>query len=153
VGAAQLVLAAWVAAAAAGHTAIEWYSLPAAAGLLLAAGRELRHGASWPAWGPGLLVAAVPSAVLAVTTSDGGRAGSVLVAAAAVLVAGARAGIRAPLLVGAGTALALALGFTVRALPWPLGTALAVGVVLVALGVRRERRPVAGFGTRLADLR
>jgi hypothetical protein len=95
----------------------------------------------------------VPSAVLAVTTSDGARAGSVLVAAAAVLVAGARAGIRAPLLVGAGTALALALGFTVRALPWPLGTALVVGVVLVALGVRRERRPVAGFGTRLADLR
>jgi hypothetical protein len=49
--------------------------------------------------------------------------------------------------------LALALGFTVRALPWPLGTALAVGAVLLALGVRRERRPIAGFGTRLADLR
>ena len=31
-------------------------------------------------------------------------------------------------MVGAGTALALALGFTVRALPWPLGAALIVGV-------------------------
>ena len=76
-----------------------------------------------------------------------------LVVAAAVLVAGARTGIRAPLMVGAGTALALALGFTVRALPWPLGTALVVGAVLLArrdaagaLSGRRLRR-------RLADLR
>ena len=40
-----------------------------------------------------------------------------------------------------------------RALPWPLGTALVVGTVLLAVGMRRERRPVAGFGTRLAELR
>jgi hypothetical protein len=152
-GAAQLVLAAWVAFAAAGHTVVEWYSLPAAAGLLIAAGPQLWRGASWPAWGPGLLVAAVPSAVLAVTTSDATRAVAVLVVAAAVLVAGARTGVRAPLMVGAGTALALALGFTVRALPWPLGAALVVGSVLLALGARRERRPIAGFGRRLADLR
>jgi hypothetical protein len=152
-GAAQLVLAGWVAAAGAGLAAVEWYSLPAAVGLLIGAGSQLRHGASWPAWGPGLLVAAVPSAVLAVTTSDGTRAAVVLVVAAAVLVAGARTGVRAPLMVGAGTALALALGFTVRSLPWPLGTALVVGVVLLAVGMRRERHPVAGFGARLADLR
>jgi hypothetical protein len=56
-------------------------------------------------------------------------------------------------MVGAGTALALALGFTVRALPWPLGAALVVGSVLLALGARRERRPIAGFGRRVADLR
>ena len=55
--------------------------------------------------------------------------------------------------VGAGTALALGLGLTVRALPWPVATALVVGAVLLAVGARRERRPVAGFGTRLADLR
>jgi hypothetical protein len=152
-GAAQLVLAAWVAFAAAGHTVVEWYSLPAAVGLLLASGPELRRGASWPAWGPGLLVAAVPSAVLAVATSDPRRAVAVLVVAAAVLVAGARTGIRAPLMVGAGTVLALALGFTARALPWPLAAALVVGAVLLALGTRRERRPVAGFGRRLGDLR
>ena len=152
-GAAQLVFACWVAAAGTGLSAVEWYSLPAAAGLLIGAGPQLRHGASWPAWGPGLLVAAVPSAVLAVTTSDGTRAAAVLVVAAAVLVAGARTGLRAPLMVGAGTALALAVGFTVRSLPWPLGTALVVGVALLAVGMRRERHPVAGFGGRLADLR
>jgi hypothetical protein len=152
-GSAQLVLAAWVAFSAAGHTVVEWYSLPAAIGLLIAAGPDLRRGASWPAWGPGLLVAAVPSAVLAVVTSNGTRAVAVLVAAAAVLVAGARTGLRAPLMVGAGTALALGLGFTVRALPWPLGAALVVGATLLAVGTRRERRPVAGFGRRLAELR
>jgi hypothetical protein len=152
-GATQLVLAAWVGAASAGLAAVEWYSLPAAAGLLIGAGPRLRSGPSWPAWGPGLMVAAVPSAVLAVTTSDGARAAGVLIVAAAVLVAGARTGIRAPLMVGAGTALALALGFTVRSLPWPLGTALVVGGLLLALGMRRERRPVDGFGRRLADLR
>jgi hypothetical protein len=152
-GAVQLVLACWFFFAAAGLAAVEWYSLPAAGGLLIAAGPRLADGPSWPAWGPGLLVAALPSAVLAVTTSDGGRAAGVLVVAAAVLVAGARTGVRAPLMVGAGTALALALGFTVRALPWPLATALVVGAALLALGMRRERRPVAGFGARLADLR
>jgi hypothetical protein len=152
-GAAQLVLACWIAAATADLSAVEWYSLPAAAGLLISSWPDLTRGRSWPAWGPGLLLAAVPSVVLAVTTSDGARGVSVLVVAAAVLVAGARTGVRAPLMIGAGTVLALAVGFTVRALPWPLGTALVVGSVLLALGMRRERRPVDGFGTRLADLR
>jgi hypothetical protein len=152
-GAVQLVLACWFFAAAADLVAVEWYSLPAAGGLLIAAGPRLADGPSWPAWGPGLLAAALPSAVLAVTTSDGDRAVSVLIVAAAVLVAGARTGVRAPLTVGAATALALGLGFTVRALPWPLATALVVGAALLALGMRRERRPVAGFGARLADLR
>jgi hypothetical protein len=88
-----------------------------------------------------------------VIAADGARATGVLLASAAVMVAGARSGLRAPLLVGAGTALTLTLSFTVRALPWPLATALAVGGVLLALGMRREGHPVAGFGARLADLR
>ena len=152
VGAGQLVLAAWVAAAAADRGAVEWYSLSAAAGLLLAAGPALVRGSSW-SWGPGLLVAVVPSGVLAVVSADGARAVGVLLGAAVVLVAGARTGLRAPLMIGAGTAVALAIGFTVRALPWPLGTALAVGTLLLAIGMLRERRPVGGFGRRLADLR
>jgi len=98
-------------------------------------------------------VAAAPSGALAVVASDGARAVGVLVAAALVMVAGARSGLRAPLMVGAGTALAVGVGFTVQALPWPLATALVVGSVLLAIGVRRERRPVAGFRRRLADLR
>jgi hypothetical protein len=152
-GAVQLVLAAWVAAATADLAAVEWYSLPAAAGLLIAAGPELLRGPSWPAWGPGLLVAAAPSTLLAVVGSDGRRAVGVLIVAAGVLVAGAATGVRAPLLVGAATVLVLAVGLTARALPWPLGTALAVGSTLLAVGMLRERHPVAPFGARLADLR
>jgi hypothetical protein len=153
VGAAQLVAAAWVAASAADLGAVEWYSLPAAAGLLLAAGPDLSRGSSWPSWGPGLLVAAVPSTVLAIASTDAARTVLVLLAAVAVLVAGARRGLRAPLMIGAGTALALALALTVRALPGPVATALVLGCVLLAVGARRERRPGAGASTRLADLR
>lgn len=153
VGAAHLVLAAWIGAHLAGLTAVEAYSLPAAGGLLLAAGPRLFRGSSWPAWGPALLVAAVPSTVLAVSTSAGPREVGVLLVAAGAMVGGARWSVRAPVLVGAGTAVALSVGLAVRQLPWPLGAALIVGSVLLAVGMLRERRPVAGFGARLADLR
>lgn len=153
VAAAQLVLAAWIVAVVTDRTAIEWYSLPAAMGLLAAAGPTLFHGASWPAWGPGLLVAAVPSTLSAAATSAGPREIGVLLVAAGAMVAGARLSVRAPVLVGAGAALALTVGLLVRQLPVPLGAALIVGVVLLALGMLRERRPVAGFGARLAELR
>ncbi|TYP90551.1 SCO7613 C-terminal domain-containing membrane protein [Blastococcus xanthinilyticus] len=153
VGAAQLVLAAWTAAALGGTATVEAYSIPAAAGLLLAAGRGLLRDASWPAWGPGLVTAAAPSTVLAVLSADAPRAVLVLAAAALAMVAGARAGVRAPLLVGAATALGVAVGLAVRALPWPVGAALVVGAVLLVVGARREQAPVAGFAARLADLR
>jgi hypothetical protein len=153
VGAAQVVVAAWVGAATAGLAALEWYSLSAAGGLLVAAGPRLVRGPSWPAWGPGLLVAAVPSTVLAVVGADDARAVTVLIAAAVAMVAGARTSLRAPLTIGAGTALAVAVGLAVRQLPWPLGAALVVGSVLLAVGMLRERYPIAGFGARLADLR
>jgi hypothetical protein len=153
VGAAQLVLAAWIAAALGDTGTVEAYTLPAAAGLLLAAGRRLVRDASWPSWGPGLTTAAAPSTALAVLAPDGLREVLVLAGAAVAMVAGARAGLRAPLVVGAGTALVLAVGLAVRALPWPIGTALVVGTLLVFIGMRRERAAVAGFAARLADLR
>jgi hypothetical protein len=153
VGAAQLVLAAWIVAVVTHRTAVEFYSLPVAVALLLAAGPGLFRGASWPAWGPGLLVAAVPSTLFAAATSAGPREIGVLLVAATAMVAGARFSVRAPVLVGAAAALALTVGLLIRQLPVPLGAALVVGVVLLALGALRERRPVAGFGRRLADLR
>jgi hypothetical protein len=153
VGAAQLVLAAWIVAVVTDRTAIEWYSLPAAVALLLAAGPHLWRGASWPAWGPGLLVAAVPSTLFAAATSAGPREVGVLLVAAGAMIGGARLSVRAPVLVGAGAALALSVGLVVRQLPLPLGAALVVGAALLGLGMLRERHPVAGFNARLADLR
>jgi hypothetical protein len=153
VGAIQLVLAGWIAAADAGLSAVEAYSLPAAAGLLLASGRGLLREASWPTWGPGLVVAAAPSTVLAIASAELLRVVLVLLAAAVAMVAGSRAGLRAPLLVGAGTALVLALGLAARSLPWPGAAVLIAGSVLLVIGMLREHRPVAGFAARLAELR
>lgn len=153
VGAAQLVLAAWIAAEVAHLTAVEWFTLPTAAGLLLAAGPRLLHGPSWPSWGPGLLVGSVPSTLLAAGTSGGPREIGVLLIAVVAMVGGARRSVRAPVLVGAGAVLASSVGLVVRQLPVPLGAALVVGTALLALGVLRERHPVAGFSARLADLR
>ncbi|WP_448609124.1 SCO7613 C-terminal domain-containing membrane protein [Geodermatophilus sp. URMC 60] len=152
-GAAQLVGAAWTAAALAGWSELEAYTLPAALGLLLAAGPRLADGPSWPTWGPGLLVAAVPSAVWAVVAAGSTRPVLVLLVAAAVMAAAAWWAVRAPLLIAAWTAVALALGLAVLALPLPVTGALVVGVVLLAVGARRERYPVAGFGARLAEMR
>jgi hypothetical protein len=153
VGAGQLVLAIWMAAAEAGLAHIEWYTLPTAVGLLIAAGPRLTDRPSGKAWGPGLLVAVVPTAVLAVVQPHVGRAVAVMVVAALVMIAASRTGVRAPLLIGAGTELWMALGFAWRALPWPLAAAMAVGSVVLAQGMRRERRPVPVYDTPVAQLR
>ncbi|MEX5718118.1 SCO7613 C-terminal domain-containing membrane protein [Geodermatophilus maliterrae] len=153
VGAAQLVAAAWTCAALAGATTVEAWSLPAAAGLLLAAGPELSRGPSWPAWGPGLVVAAAPSTVAAVVQPGALRPVLVLLVAAAVMAPAARAALRAPLVTGAATAVTLALGLVVVALPLPLAGVLVVGTALLVLGARRESHPVAGFGARLSEMR
>ena len=152
-GAAQLVVAAWTAAALADLSIPEAYTLPAALGLLLAAGPRLGDGPSWPAWGPGLVVAAVPSVVWAIVAPGSTRPVLVLLAASAVMGAAAWRAVRAPLFVAAWTAVALALGLAVVALPLPVTGALVVGVVLLAVGARRERHPVAGFNARLAEMR
>ncbi|WP_448638928.1 SCO7613 C-terminal domain-containing membrane protein [Geodermatophilus sp. URMC 63] len=153
VGAADVVAAAWTCAALAGATTVEAWSLPAAAGLLLAAGPRLSRGPSWSAWGPGLVVAATPSTVAAVVQPGALRPVLVLALAAAGMALAARAAVRAPLVVGAATAVALALGLVLVELPLPLAGVLVVGTALLALGARRESRPVAGFGARLSELR
>ncbi|SFT53428.1 hypothetical protein SAMN05660657_01418 [Geodermatophilus amargosae] len=152
-GAAELGAAGWTAAALAGTTLVEAWSLPAAAALLVAAGPRLLDGPSWPAWGPGLVAAAAPSTVAAVLQPGALRPVLVLLAAAAVMALGARTSVRAPLLTGAVTAVTLTAGLVVEALPLPLAGALVVGTGLLALGARHELRPIAGFGARLAEMR
>lgn len=152
-GGAELGAAGWTAAALAGTTVVEAWSLPAAAALLVAAGPRLLDGPSWPAWGLGLVVAAVPSTVAAVLLPGALRPVLVLLAAAAAMALGARTAVRAALLTGAATAVVLTAGLVVEALPLPLAAALVVGTGLLVLGARRELRPVAGFGERLAEMR
>jgi hypothetical protein len=153
VGSAELVAAAWTTAALTGATVLEAWTLPAAAGLLLAAGPRLLDGPSWPSWGPGLVVASAPSTAAAVLQPGALRPVLVLGVAAVAMARGARREVRAPLVTGAVTAVALAVGLAVLALPTPLAWVLVVGVALLSVGARRELRPVAGFGARLSELR
>jgi hypothetical protein len=90
-----------------------WWRRGAAEGVVaelagLAARRGPRPPGSWLAYGPGLALALLPSLVLAV---DGhGLARPLLLSggALAVLLAGARARLQAPLVLGAGTLVGLA---------------------------------------------
>ncbi|MGY1729305.1 SCO7613 C-terminal domain-containing membrane protein [Geodermatophilus sp. SYSU D01062] len=152
-GAVELGAAGWTLAALSGTAVVEAWSLPAAAALLVAAGPRLLDGPSWPAWGPGLVAAAVPSTAAAVVQPGALRPLLVLLAAAAVMALGARTAVRAPLVVGAATAVALGAGLAVEALPLPLAGVLVAGAGLLVLGARRELRPVAGFGARLSEMR
>jgi lysylphosphatidylglycerol synthetase-like protein (DUF2156 family) len=99
------------------------------------------------------VVASAHSTVAAVLQPGALRPILVLGAAAAAMALGARGAVRAPLATGAVTAVTLAVGLAVLALPQPLAWVLVAGVVLLAGGARRELRPVAGFGARLSELR
>lgn len=153
IGAAQLVLAAWIGVGHGQWTAVEAWTLPLALGLVVGAGRRLVDGPSWRAWGPALLVLFVPTTAIAVVEPHAVRSVVVLVLAVPAMVVGAWRGRRAPLLVGASSALAVALGLVARALPWPVAVALVAGAVLLWWGAVRERDPIGGFGRRLAELR
>jgi hypothetical protein len=153
VGAAQWTVAIWLAVSAGSVHVLEEYTLPLAAGLLLSQGPRLVTGPSWPAWGPGLLVAAVPSAVMAVVLPGITRPVVVLTVAALVLVLAAAAGLRAPLMIGAGTAVGTTLALALATVVWPVLAALVIGAVLLGVGAREELSPVASFAAPLARLR
>ncbi|MGY2081748.1 SCO7613 C-terminal domain-containing membrane protein [Modestobacter sp. SYSU DS0657] len=156
VGCVALVLAAWTAAGQAGVGVPEAYTLPAATVLWLYSGRRLATGASWPAWGPGLVVAFVPSVWLAATGPDVTRLVLVVLAATVTAIAGGRWQVQAPLVVGAASLTAVALGRLVAHLPSTGLLAVgAAGAVLLAAGAAyEERRSRARAAlTRVADLR
>ncbi|HET6748746.1 MAG TPA: hypothetical protein VFL71_05750, partial [Actinomycetes bacterium] len=145
-GAATAVAATWAWLADAGVTLPEAYTLPAAA-VALAAGavarrRRPRPG-SWVAFGPGLAVALLPSLGIAVGGADGAARPLLLSAAALlVLLAGARARLQAPLVLGAATLLLLgvdAVAPVAAQLPRWL-TIGAAGLLLLWLGATAERR-------------
>ncbi|MGK5169338.1 SCO7613 C-terminal domain-containing membrane protein, partial [Geodermatophilus sp. CPCC 205761] len=170
-GAAQLVLAAWLLAAVAEWHVLEVYTLPAALGLLVAAGPRVATGRSAAAWGPALWVAAAPSVAYAVLAPGSQRPVAVFVVAATAMALGAWRSVRAPVVAGGVTAVTLALGLLAVQLPLPIAGALVVGAALLGVGAWREQllrrrrqesdaggtpEPAGhadGFRTRLADMR
>ena len=127
----------------------EPYTVPAAA-ILLAAGWQVSRRApavvSWLSYGPGLAVLLLPPLAAAWQQDGWARPLALGAAAAAVMVAGARARLAAPLLLGAAVTaldavheLAPAVTELARMAPRWLPIALA-GLVLLILGATYEAR-------------
>jgi hypothetical protein len=149
VSAALLLASSWVRLADAHVHSVEPYTLPAAA-LLLAFGHLRRRrdasAPSWPCYGPGLLLALVPTLIQALADTGQVRPALVGVAALVVLLAGARQRLQAPLGIGAAVLAidALAqlspyLASAYNAVPrW--GLIAAIGALLLGVGATYERR-------------
>jgi hypothetical protein len=155
-GCAALVLAGWVFAADAGSRAPEAYTVPLAAVLLLFSGRRLATAPSWSSWGPALLAGYLPAVSLAVLEPDLLRVVLVVVAATVTTIAATGLGVRAPLLVGAGSLVTVAVGRLVAVLPAFGSVAVAVaGALLLAVGASYEsrRRQAREAIPSLADMR
>jgi hypothetical protein len=153
------VLAGWgVALVVPPGAVLEAYTLPAS-GLALAAALLARRGPSpsWVSFGPALSTALTPSTVL-ILTEDGQHLRRLLlgIGALAILLVGARARLRAPVLAG-GAALAV-LAVHELALVWdlvPRWIPLAAGgvlLVVIATTLERRRRDLARFRTALARM-
>jgi hypothetical protein len=158
-GVAALVLL-WLRLWEADIRVVEAYSLPAA---VLAGGagwwQMRRHPdlGSWRALGPALLIAAIPSTIVAIVETAVIRPLVVLGGAVVVTLAGARWRLRALLAVGSITAVIIAVDqlFPVVArLPRWIGIGTA-GVVLLVVGAtfERQRRRVVGLFERYRELR
>ncbi|WP_433378353.1 SCO7613 C-terminal domain-containing membrane protein [Actinoplanes sp. CA-142083] len=140
-----------VAGAAPAGAVLEAYTI-IASGLALAVTLVARrdHTSSWAIYGPALIVGLLPSLVL-VLTHDGEHLRRLLlgIAALAILLVGARARLRAPLLAGAGTLAVVALHEV--GLVWdliPRWIPLAAGgllLVVVAATLESRRRDLARF--------
>ena len=139
------VFATWAWLLVADVRTLEAYTLPAAAGALVAG--EVRRrlepaSSSWLVYAPALLIALAPT--LALTVVDDGlvRAVALGVAATLVTAAGARRRLQAPLVIGTGTLAVLALdtlGPVAADLPRWLTIAI-VGAVVLWLGATADRR-------------
>ncbi|MET7947369.1 hypothetical protein [Micromonospora sp. NPDC005324] len=141
------LLGAWVLLAAGGVTVLEAYTLPAAALAVVAGLLALRTRpglTSWPALGPGLVAALLPSLVSVLAGADPQPWRRLLLGAAATgtVLAGATRRWQAPVLLGGGALTLLALHELARG--WdllPRWIYLGVGgLALVGLAATYERR-------------
>ncbi|MET8086964.1 hypothetical protein [Micromonospora sp. NPDC005237] len=155
------LLGAWVLLAAGGVTVLEAYTLPAA-GLALGAGLlalRTRPGlTSWPALGPGLVAALLPSLVSVMAGPDPQPWRRLLLGAAALgaVLAGASRRWQAPVLLGGAVLAVLALHEIARGwdlLPrWIYLGAGGLALIGLAASYERRRRDLARLRAAVARL-
>lgn len=140
-----LTLASWIRLTDSNVQTVEWYTLPAAAALLVYGIRRLRHvpdESTWRALAPGLALALTPSLLLALDEPVSWRGLLVGLASVALVGLGVRTRLAAPFALGAvGTGL-LALRYV-----WPVaayiprwGLLFVIGGALLAAGMTWESR-------------
>ncbi|MBU2666012.1 zinc ribbon domain-containing protein [Actinoplanes bogorensis] len=140
--------------AANGVTTLEAYTVPAAAVALLAGLLFGRGVSSWAAYGPALAAALLPS-LASVLAADGQHLRRLLLGAAcvAVVAAGALARLRAPVLLGGGVLVVLALHELAQLwdlIPrWIPLAAAGLALVLIATTLERRRRDLHRFRTAI----
>lgn len=142
---AAVTAASWIEAATHQVHAIELYSVPLGVLVLafgIRAGRRDRALPSWLAYGPGLLLATIPTTLIALEQPLTWRASAAGLEALAMLGLGYRRQLQAPLLIGAGELAMLVLRETgpyALALPRWAGIG-ALGLLLLAVGISWENR-------------
>lgn len=139
------VVATWAWLSLAGVSLPEAYTLPAAAVALVAGALAWRRApqlSSWLAFGPGLVVALLPSLGLAIEQDGAARPLLLTAGALLVVLAGARARLQAPLVLGALTLVVLGVDavWSVAAQLPRWATIGAAGLLLLWLGATAERR-------------
>ncbi|WP_157498903.1 SCO7613 C-terminal domain-containing membrane protein [Geodermatophilus sp. Leaf369] len=153
-GAGLLVLAAWSATGQLGWTGLERWTVPLALGLLLARGRELQDGPSWPTWGPAVAVGLLPSLALVLLDPAEPRHPVLLVAGVAVALLGVAGRLRAPFQLGTLTVAGAAVAWAVDAVPGPgLLALLLAGLLLFWLAWGADREAGSTLRERVAAFR
>ncbi|MFC0040844.1 DUF2157 domain-containing protein [Actinomadura rayongensis] len=141
-GSALLALAWWVRLGASGVTVPEAYTAPVSLALLVVGHLRRPKLSSWAAYGPALAGTLVPS-LLAAWSGDGAvRPALLALGATAIVLAGARLRLQAPLALGGAILLLDALRYLaplLQDLPGWIPITV-VGLLLVAVGATYERR-------------
>jgi phosphatidylserine synthase len=140
-----LTVASWIRLADTDLQAVEWYTLPAAAALLVYGTRRLRSDSgesSWRCLGPGLSLALVPSLLVAVSDPVSWRGLVVGLASAGLVALGVKVRLAAPFALGALATAVLAL----REI-WPVAAFIPrwtllflIGGLLLVMGMTWEAR-------------